>query len=52
MMVHLAYFQFFADINKRISRLATNLPTFHVNLCPLTCIDVPEQSDSWAILGV
>ncbi|MDP2827127.1 MAG: Fic family protein [Sulfuricellaceae bacterium] len=36
MMVHLPYLQAFADINKRTSRLAANLPLFRANLCPLT----------------
>ena len=44
MMVHLPYLQPFADINKRTSRLAANLPLFRANLCPLTFLDVPEQA--------
>ncbi|MGV7959954.1 Fic family protein [Photorhabdus tasmaniensis] len=35
-MVHLPYLQPFADINKRTSRLAANLPLLRSNLCPLT----------------
>lgn len=52
MMVHLPYLQPFADINKRTSRLAANLPLFRENLCPLTFLDVPEQAYSRATLGV
>jgi Fic family protein len=52
MMVHLPYLQPFADINKRTSRLAANLPLFRANLCPLTFLDVPEQAYSRAILGM
>ena len=52
MMVHLPYLQPFADINKRTSRLAANLPLFRANLCPLTFLDVPEQAYSQATLGV
>lgn len=52
MMVHLPYLQPFADINKRTSRLAANLPLFRANLCPLTFLDVPEQAYSCATLGV
>jgi hypothetical protein len=52
MMVHLPYLQPFADINKRTSRLAANLPLFRANLCPLTFMDVPEQAYSRATLGV
>lgn len=51
-MVHLPYLQPFADINKRTSRLAANLPLFRANLCPLTFLDVPEQAYSRAVLGV
>jgi Fic family protein len=52
MMVHLPYLQPFADINKRTSRLAANLPLFRANLCPLTFLDVPEEAYSRATLGV
>ena len=51
-MVHLPYLQPFADINKRTSRLAANLPLIRANLCPLTFLGVPEQAYSRAILGV
>jgi fido (protein-threonine AMPylation protein) len=51
-LVHLPYLQPFADINKRTSRLVANLPLFRANLCPLTFVDVPEQSYSRAILGL
>lgn len=51
-LVHLPYLQPFADINKRTSRLAANLPLFRANLCPLTFLDVPEQAYSRAILAV
>lgn len=52
MMVHLPYLQPFADVNKRTSRLAANLPLFRANLCPLTFLDVPERAYSRATLGV
>ncbi len=42
----------FADVNKRTSRLAANLPLIRANLCPLTFLDVPEQAYSRAVLGV
>jgi hypothetical protein len=51
-MVHLPYLLPFADINKRTSRLAANLPLFRANLCPLTFLDVPEAAYSLATLGV
>jgi Fic family protein len=52
MMVHLPYLQPFADINKRTSRLAANLPLFRANVCPLTFLDVPEPAYSRSILGL
>ncbi|HAF55393.1 MAG TPA: cell filamentation protein Fic, partial [Thauera sp.] len=51
-MVHLPYLQPFADVNKRTSRLAANLPLICANLCPLTFLDVPGQAYSRAVLGV
>lgn len=52
MMVQLPYLQPFADINKRTSRLAANLPLFKANLCPLTFVDVPTEAYSRAVLSV
>lgn len=51
-MVYLPYLQPFADVNKRTSRLAANLPLIRANLCPMTFLDVPERAYSRAILGV
>lgn len=51
-MVHIPYLQPFADVNKRTSRLAANLPLLQHNLCPLTFLGVPEAAYSHAILGV
>lgn len=51
-MVHIPYLQPFADVNKRTSRLAANLPLLRHNLCPLTFLGVPETAYSQAILGV
>ena len=51
-MVQIPYLQPFADVNKRTSRLAANLPLIRNNLCPLTFIGVPEKAYSRAILGV
>ena len=33
-MVHLPYLQPFDDVNKRVSRLAANIPFAHHNLAP------------------
>jgi hypothetical protein len=43
-MVHLPYLQPFEDVNKRVSRLACNIPFIKKNLCPISFIDVPERS--------
>ena len=52
LMVHLPYLQPFEDVNKRVSRLAANIPLLKANLCPLSFVDVPEQSYVDAIIGV
>ena len=51
-MVHLPYLQPFDDVNKRVSRLAANIPLIRHNLCPLSFIDVPERAYVEAMLGV
>lgn len=51
-MVHLPYLQPFEDVNKRVSRLAANIPLIHHNLCPLSFVDVPEKAYIDGILGV
>ena len=52
LMVHLPYLQPFEDVNKRVSRLAANIPFIRYNLCPLSFIDVPQQAYVDATLGV
>jgi hypothetical protein len=52
MMVQLPYLQPFIDVNKRVSRLAANIPFIQKNLCPLSFVDVPRQTYIEAILGV
>ena len=42
-MVHLPYLQPFEDVNKRVSRLAANIPFIRMNLSPLSFVDVPER---------
>jgi hypothetical protein len=51
-MVHLTYLQPFEDVNKRVARLAANIPLIRQNLCPLSFIDVPERAYVDAMLGV
>jgi len=52
LMVHLPYLQPFEDVNKRVSRLAANIPLIKANLSPLSFIDVPERAYIDALLGV
>jgi len=44
LMVHIPYLQPFEDVNKRVSRLAANIPFIRNNLCPLSFVDVPERA--------
>ncbi len=44
LMVHIPYLQPFEDVNKRVSRLAANIPFIKNNLCPLSFVDVPERA--------
>ena len=43
-MVHLPYLKPFVDVNKRVSRLAANIPLIKQNLAPLSFVDVPEAA--------
>jgi hypothetical protein len=51
-LVHLAYLQGFEDVNKRVSRLAANIPLIRGNLCPLSFVDVPERAYIDGVLAV
>ena len=51
-LVQLPYLQPFLDVNKRVSRLAANLPLICGNLCPLSFVDVPTQAYVDGLLGV
>jgi hypothetical protein len=51
-MVQLPYLQPFDDVNKRVSRLAANIPFIKANLSPLSFTDVPRSTYTDAILGV
>lgn len=51
-LVHLAYLQGFEDVNKRVSRLAANIPLIRDNLCPLSFVDVPERAYIEGVLAV
>ena len=51
-LVHLPYLQPFDDVNKRVSRLAANIPLIRANLVPLSFEDVPRDLYTEAVLGV
>lgn len=51
-MVQLPYQQPFDDVNKRVSRLAANIPLIKRNLCPLSFTDVSRRIYTDAVLGV
>ena len=51
-MVQLPYLQPFDDVNKRVSRLAANIPLIKRNLTPLSFVGVPRQTYTEAVLGV
>lgn len=51
-MVHVPYLQPFEDVNKRVSRLAANIPLVKHNLCPLSFIDVSRDDYIGGLIGV
>ncbi len=52
LMVQLPYLQPFEDGNKRVSRLAANLPLIQQNLSPLSFVDVTARDYADGILAV
>jgi len=51
-LAHLAYLQAFDDVNKRVSRLAANIPMIRNQLCPLSFIDMPQDLYVKGLLAV
>ncbi|MGH6618290.1 MAG: Fic family protein [Alphaproteobacteria bacterium] len=51
-MVQMPYLQPFDDVNKRVSRLAANIPFIKGNLSPLSFTEVPRTTYTDAVLGV
>ncbi len=51
-MVQLPYLQPFDDVNKRVSRMAANIPFIKANLSPLSFTDLPRGLYTHAMLGV
>lgn len=52
LLVHVPYLQAFEDVNKRVSRLAANIPFIKKNLAPLSFIHVEVKDYIDAILAV
>ena len=52
LMVQLPYLQPFDDVNKRVSRLAANIPLIKANMTPLSFTEVPAKTYTEAVLGV
>ncbi len=51
-MVQIPYLQPFDDVNKRLSRLAANIPLIRENLMPLSFIEVPTDAYTQAVLSL
>jgi len=51
-LVQLPYLQAFDDVNKRVSRLAANIPLIKHNLIPLSFTDLPKDIYTEAVLAV
>ncbi|MET0211343.1 MAG: Fic family protein, partial [Burkholderiaceae bacterium] len=49
--MHLAYLQPYEDGNKRVSRLAANIPLMLYNQAPLSFLDVDRLDYAYAMLG-
>lgn len=52
LLVQLPYLQAFDDVNKRVSRLAANIPLIRHNLIPLSFTDLPKDIYTESILAV
>lgn len=52
LMVQLPYLQPFEDVNKRVSRLAANIPLIENNFAPLSFVDVPKDDYIYGLLAI
>ena len=52
LLVQIPYLQPFEDANKRVSRLAGNIPLIRGGLSPLSFVDVPREEYTSGLLGV
>ena len=51
-LAEIPYLQPFVDVNKRVSRLAANMPLIRANLVPVSFVDVPRALYAKALLAV
>ena len=52
LLIHIAYLQAFADVNKRTSRLCANIPLLRHNLVPLSFNAVDKDDYAAAVIAV
>lgn len=52
LLVHIAYLQAFADVNKRTSRLSANIPLIKNNLVPLSFNDIDKDDYISAMISI
>lgn len=52
LLVHIAYLQAFIDVNKRTSRLASNIPLIKANLAPLSFNEVNKDDYTSAMICI
>lgn len=50
-LLYLPYLQAFDDVNKRVSRMAANIPFVKNNLIPISFTDVPANTYSQSLVG-
>ena len=52
LLVHIPYLQAFADVNKRTSRIAANIPLLKADLAPMSFLTVNDRDYVEGLLGV
>ena len=52
LLAHLPYLQAFADVNKRTSRIAANIPLLKADLAPMSFLSVNDRDYVHGLLGV
>lgn len=52
LLVHIPYLQAFADVNKRTSRIASNIPLLKSDLAPMSFITMDDKTYIHALIGI